>query len=274
MNSIREIQIMDREKRFLLYLNRSIYQQPRTKAYRMTHIELAQRYILLLNHKLGHPVSDRLLNFVALSHDLLKEAGLNPKGETPIWHGHPIPQDPKAYVRLNLDALEPYGLDRYFNTDIQYHALASGLFLILELEITQPEVIYPVCFHACPIIPIYETLTPEIQTMVDLMMLADKLSSNWLKINALEKKVKLDLDLLCFGPTRKEFNYTEALYAARFLGQGSSTGKEGLESLDYYWKRAQARNPLLGKITKRGMGKIWPKRQNPLWSLDGTNLKI
>lgn len=76
-------------------------------------------------------------------------------------------------------------------------------------------------FHSCPIMSIYSTLNYRTRTMVDIISLSDKLSSNYLRINYKEKnEVSIDLDLAVFGADGKEFNYTLGLLIARLISQG------------------------------------------------------
>ena len=257
--------ILEKETMMLLQMNQFIYRNPSSLEYHMEHIKLAKEYAFEMNRRLGSPVSYRKLSFAALFHDLLKEKGLHPDEPNPMWLNHEIPQDLNRYVRMNLDVLAEYGIDDYFNTDVQYHALSAGLFLIKELNITDQEIIYPIMFHSCPIMPVYQTLDATTKTMVDIMMLSDKLSSNYLRINMREVPVRVDLDLLVFGKDRKEFNYTTGLYIARMIGHGHSNEKNGKDSLAYYYDRAKEQNPFLSKKIMKGDTKLWPKRKNPLW---------
>lgn len=252
--------------KMIMDLNNFITKDSEAHEYHMKHIELVKSYALLINKKLGCPVSNKKLSYIALSHDLFKERSLNPsKDGTITWKGHNIPQDTTAYVRLNLDVLEPYQLDEYFNTDVQYHALSAGLFLIKEFKLSDPEILYPVMFHSCPIIPIYETLSPKIQIMVDIITLSDKLSSNYLKINLIKKEVRIDLDLAVFGKDGNEFNYTLGLLLARLIAQGKSEEEQSKISTNYYYQRLAETNPLIKKdinIKKIGDNKLWPERKS------------
>ena len=266
MYSDREV-CMDTEKdlwNILYSLNQFIYRDPATAAYHQNHIDLTERYAQLLNQKLGNPVDAESLRIIAEGHDLLKEKGLT--YENPIsWYGHHIPNDLTKYVRMNLDVLDRFDLGDYFNTDVGYHAMAAVIFLVKELHVERPEILYPIAFHSCPILPLYKTLPTDIQTRIDITVLADKLSSNWLRIHQLEFRVKVDLDLLVFGKDRCEFNYTTGLFVARMIGHGSSHEKYGRESMLYYYERAKEQNPFLSKNFSKGDNKIWPKRdENPL----------
>jgi len=257
---------LDPESEMLLELNRVIQSINVEKfGYHMQHIQMARKYLFLLNKKLEVHVSKHKLSYIALSHDLFKERGLDPKRELE-WCGHKIPQDNNRYVRENLDILAEYGLDDYFNTDVQYHALAAGIFLRKEFGITDPEILYPVFFHSCPIISIYETLSRRVQTLVDMMLLADKLSSNWLRINVNEVEVRIDLDKVVFGPTGKEFNYTLGVFLARLIGQGKSEEEQSNTATAFYYKRLCEVNPLICKsysVKKLGGNQKWEKRSSP-----------
>lgn len=249
----------------LLDLNRTIHSSSKNRfEYHMKHIQLVQKYALLLNQRLHANLNNRKLSYISLAHDLFKEHGLDPERNL-IWRGHIIPQDNIRYVRTNLDLLEEYDLDEYFNTDIQYHALAAGIFLIKEFGINDPEILYPIFFHSCPIISVYKSLNPKTQLMVDIITLADKLSSNWLRINFKKVPVRIDLDLTIFGSSGKEFNYTLGLFLARLISQGKSTEKQSIISTDYYFQRLHNINPIISKeytIKMLGGNKLWQPRKS------------
>ena len=248
----------------LTELNEFIHQESKLFEYHMRHINLLKEYAFLINEKLGNPIDNLKLEIIALAHDILKERGLDPEKGTIEWNGHQIPQDTNRYVRTNLDILEEYGLDDYFNTDVQLHALSSGIFLHKEFGIRDKEVLYPVMFHSCPIIPIYETLTSREKLMVDVVMLSDKQSSNYLKINMRESEVRIDLDQLVFGASGKEFNYTMGLFAARLIGQGKSEEVQSSITTEHYFKRIKDSNPLISEVSLKDLGgaKVWPKRKS------------
>ena len=190
------------------------------------------------------------LKLCAVTHDLLKINWADHLAEHPhdketetIILDHVVPIDLNRYVRLNLDTLEFYGLDNLFNTDIQLHSLASGIFLIKEFGIVDSEILYPVFFHSCPILEIYRELDSKLQLMVDIMVLADKLSSARTK-----EKVNFDLETVVFGESKHEFNFTLGVFLARLISQGNSTESHSLEMTRYYWERLVASNPLLHKF--------------------------
>src|SRR5574344_648814 len=235
-----------KECKTLLELNKFIHEGNELFEYHMAHINLVGKYARLINKKLGNELDNDKLMLISLSHDLFKERSLNMNKIFVPWNGHLLPQDTNRYVRLNLQVLEEYGLDDYFNTDIQLHALSAGIFMRSELNIMDREILYPIMFHSCPIIDIYETLSITEKTMVDVIMLADKLSSNYLKINMRENiSVRIDLDRAVFGENGKEFNYTLGLYLAKLIGRGSSKEKESVKSSEYYLNRLCELNPII-----------------------------
>lgn len=243
----------------IIRLNKDIQKDSPRLSYHMNHIRLARRYALLINKRLGMPCDESVLATAALAHDLFKEHGLQPGKESEY------PQDLNAYVRNNLDTLHLFGLDDYFNTSVQYHPLAAGIYLHDEMCIEDDAILYPIMFHSCPIIECYEQLSTEIRTAVDIIMLADKLSSNWLKINSFPKEVYCDLDMIVFGESGHEFNYTLGLFIARLISQGKFKEEQGRIATEYYFKRLQAGNPLITKlptIRRLGEKKIWPPRES------------
>lgn len=259
----------DLESKMLLELNKFIHSENKMFGYHMKHIQLVRKYAFLLNKKLDAHVPSRKLSYIALSHDLFKERSLDQSKDDKIsWRGHNIPQDTNRYVRTHLDVLEEYGLDEFFNSDIQYHALASGIFLRTEFGITDKEILYPVFFHSCPIISVYEKLSPRLRKIIDITMLSDKLSSNYLRINYKKCEVRIDLDQAVFGSSGKEFNYTLGLFLARLIGQGKSDEKQSNISTEYFYKRLCDSNPIISKnynIKKLGGNDIWPERRSQVW---------
>lgn len=262
---------VDLEYKMLIDLNEFITKDSKFHEYHMKHIRLVRRYALLINEKLGNLVPNRKLSYIALAHDLFKERSLDQsKDGTIIWNGYNVPQDTTRYVRTNLDILEEYGLDEYFNTDIQYHPLSAGIFLAKELGIRDKEILYPIMFHSCPIIPIYETLPKRIQIMTDIIMLSDKLSSNYLRINFKKTEVRIDLDQAVFGSNGMEFSYTLGLFLARLISQGKSTEKQSELSTKYYYNRLCDTNPLISEginIKSLGGNKLWPERKSQAWKI-------
>lgn len=243
----------------LIKLNEDIQKDSPRFEYQMKHVKLVRRYALILNKRLGYNLNSAKISYAALSHDILKEHGLDVNKESHY------PQDLNRYVRENLDILKYYDLDDYFNTSLQYHALAAGIYLIKELHIEDPEILYPVMFHSCPIIDVYNNLPMRIRTSVDIIMLADKLSSNYLRINLVSKPVRIDLDQAVFGSSGREFNYTLGLFLARLISQGKSEEIESVKATEYYYKRLSEANPLISKIPnikKLGENKIWEKRKS------------
>lgn len=250
------------EDQMLLELNEFIHPN---YEYHKQHIQLVRDYALLLNKRTHSSLNVRKLSYAALAHDLFKEKDLDPSKPDREWKGHVIPQDINRYVRMNLNVIEEFGLDDFFNTDIQYHPLAAGIFLIKEFGIRDLEILYPVFFHSCPIIEIYETLPHRVRQSVNILMLADKLSSNWLRINFRETEVRTDLDLVVFGAGGYEFNYTLGLLFARLISQGKSTEKQSTIATKYFYDLAAKVNPMLTtnySIKKLGGSTIWPKRKS------------
>lgn len=255
----------DFEAKMLVDLTKCIHMRSKRYEYHIKHIELVRRYLNILNRKLDLHINPSKLTFIAYAHDLLKERGLDPN-TTKSWKSHEIPQDLNRYIRTHLKTLEEFGLEDYFNTDIQQHALAAGIFLYEELGIKDKEILYPVMFHSCPIIDVYKTLSPKIQNIIDITILADKLSSNYLRINYKHSEVRVDLDQVVFGSNGREFNYSLGLFLARVISQGNSNEKNSQLATDYYYNKLSETNPLLGSkidsIKKIGGNKIWQPRKS------------
>jgi len=259
------------ENKRLLDLNSFIHRGTELFEYHMNHIYLTRNYATLLSHKLNANIDIKKLEYISLAHDLFKERSLGKKKTFVNWDGFQVPLDINRYVRLNLDVLEKYGMDMYFNTDVQLHSLTAGIFLVKEFGITDPSVIYPIMFHSCPIIPVYETLDTRIQEIVDIIMLADKLSSNYLKINYRDMRARVDLDKIVFGVSGNEFNYTLGLYISRLLAQGASKEEQSVLSTQYYHKRLSEVNPLISRnysVRRLGGYVAWPLRKSSqVWKM-------
>lgn len=243
----------------MISLNRFIHKDYDKIDYHMKHIELVLEYMTEINSRLGGPDNKDQIETIALCHDLLKEHGLDPSKKVD-YNGIDIPQDTNRYVRTNLDILAEFGLEDYFSSDIQYHSLSAGIFLKKEFGIDDPYILYPIMFHSCPIIEVYNTLPKRIQELVDITMLSDKLSSNWLRINMLNKEVNCDLDLAVFGESGKEFNYTLGLYLARLITKKKQHGNQSKITNTYYYNRLERVNPIYRNEIKMGGKKLWPKR--------------
>jgi HD superfamily phosphohydrolase YqeK len=262
------------ELKKILDINEYIHSKSSLYDFHMNHLYLTGKYSLLLNDLLNTKIDPRKLEYIAYSHDLFKErkndSFFKNNGEIINWNGYNIATDLNAYVRLNLNLLGTYQLDDYFNTDIQLHPLSAGIFLHNELKIDDPEILYPVMFHSCPIIPVYEELDPNVQTIVNIIILADKLSSNYLKINMREVPVQFDLDLLVFGKDHNQFNYELGLYGARLLAQGRSKEHYSTLATKFYYNRLKKSNPFILKfeINKQiGGQRLCPKRNSQLWKI-------
>lgn len=268
---------LSKENRMVLDLNNIIHGNTNMYNYHINHINIARRYAILINNKMGNLVDNRKLEYAALFHDTFKERSLDETSGSVSWKNYNIPQDTNRYVRLNLDVLEEYGLDEFFNTDVQLHALTAGIFLRKEFKIKDREILYPVMFHSCPIISVYETLSEKEKLMVDIMMLSDKLSSNYLRINMRESEVRVDLDQIVFGSNGKEFNYTLGLYIARLISQGKSKEEQSSIATEYYFKRLSESNPLIQEkysLKDLGGAKVWPKRKNRMWMMQSNSSEM
>ena len=248
----------------ILELNRKIRKGCKDQEYHMQHIGLAKDYAMFIRKKLGESTDRHKLGFAALSHDLLKE---NYDKKDLFIDGMHIPGDLEKYVSSNIELLSTYHITpAMIKTDLQAHALGAAIFLIREYHINDPEIIYPVLFHSLPIIEIYRELPEKIQQMIDIMVLADKLSSNWLRINMNEEKVRCDLDQIVFGKDGKEFNFSLGLYLARVIGAGKNPDYTSDASTLYYFHRLRATNPLIQEklSMKKSLGEKqkWPKRNS------------
>ena len=254
----------------ILELDDFIYSNQLYKEYHTEHIKLAEKYAFEINRRLGNPCDNMKISMMTLAHDLLKESGL--KHEIRIYkyrdRNIEIPTNLNSYVRTNLNVLEKYGLDEYFNTDASLHGLAAGIFLSSEFDMYDKEILYPIMFHSCPILKVYRALPAKTRLMIDIMVLSDKLSSNWIKKDNLEEVV-IDLDAAVFGLTGKEFHFDNGVYLAKIIGNGTDPGEQAKKMTEYYFYKACLSDPLLAlretpiiTIKELGGKKIWPQRES------------
>jgi len=244
----------------LLKLNKKIRKGSKDQEYHMKHIDMVRLYATHINRLLGEPVSRHKLGVIAFAHDILKEN----YGEKDLEIGrHIIPGNLDAYVKANASLLESYLPGEFMSCDLQAHAMGAAIFLQKEFNTQDPEIIFPVLFHSLPIIEVYRKLTEKVQTMIDIIMLSDKLSSNWLRINMHEEKVRCDLDQIVFGKDGHEFNYTLGLVIARLIAAGKNPDYISDASTLYYYHRLRETNPLIRmKLNRKVLGEKmkWPKR--------------
>lgn len=217
------------------------------------HIKLVKDYATYINKLLGNPVNRHKLGFAALAHDTLKE---NYKEKTQVIDDIFIPGSAEEYVRDNIDTIIKYVPEEYLWSDLQFHATGATVFLEKEMGITDPEILYPVLFHSLPVIEVYKNLDPKIQTMIDIMVLSDKLSSNWVRINMMDEEVRCDLDHIVFGPNGNEFNYALGIYVARLIGAGKEPDYVSDACTLHYFHRLHVQNPLINmKMRRKVLGK-------------------
>ena len=260
-----DINVKTVESKELIDTDRFIHSMSDQYEYHTQHISMARDYALEINNRLGNPIDSYKMEYAALAHDLMKEKSSNKSEEYLSNSKYNIPADIHRYVRLNLNVLEKFGLDEYFNTDVQLHPLAAGIFLNKEFGVKDREILYAVMFHSCPIMPVYNDLTEHEKTIVNIMMLSDKLSSNSLRINMQDVAVRVDLDKIVFGEDGREFNYKTGLFISRLIGQGGSKEKQSKATTKYFLNELQKTNPLIPhKCSLKQLGGIkhWPKRKS------------
>ena len=227
--------------------------------YHMQHIKLSVAYATKLVHRLNISMDLHKLRYSLYAHDLLKDKAFDKNVNEVVIDDLKIPNNLNWYVRSNLDILEKYGLDEYFNTDIQLHPLAAGIFLVKELNMNDPDILYPIFFHSCPIISVYEKLDKHIQDIIDIAMLSDKLSSNHIKQDS--KKTICNLNTIVFGEHDNELNYSLGLFIARLISQGNSTEEQSSKTTEYYYNRLLKINPFINKISYKELEKAWVRNK-------------
>lgn len=232
--------------------------------YHMQHIKLVKEYALILNKRLNAKLNTQFLTKAALMHDILKEHGLDKNLEGKVYYnGRYIPQDLKKYISNNEILIEKLKLKDYIGK-VTDHALSGALWVYNELKIKSEDILYPMIFHSCPIMEIYHQLTPKSQTYIDVIMLADKLSSNYLRIQ-MGVEVKVNLEKIVFGESGNEFNYSLGLYTARLIGTSKAEKDHEIKALDFYLDRLKNINPFISKKSHLKLikeKKLWPKEKS------------
>lgn len=219
--------------------------------YRSAHMETsavyAERILAVLIDDAEDKKKNELLwkiKCAAIGHDILKDKYFNKDAEDKIINGYTIPQNLETYIQKNMDVLEKFKMDKYLNTAVQDHAVASGIFIHNNFGIDDEMIIYPIMFHSCPILPVYQILNDNLQKMIDVMVLSDKLSASIVKPQ-FDKKVKIDLKSMLYGISGCEFNFTQALLMARLIGHDNSKDAHSNMMVEYYHERALQTNPLI-----------------------------
>jgi len=222
--------------------------------YRIRHARLTVDYTERLMRSFHILVVDdrRKLSIAARFHDLLKADATLGSGSSQLVFAKMaelgFPTDLKEYIYTNSEYFPTLGVQG-FTENIAEHALALVLHMLVHYDILDREILYPILFHSCPILPTYSKLNQRRQTMIDIITLADKLSSNALRLlgDADGKKAPFNLHLAVFGVDDCEFNFTEGLFLARLLSQGKSQDPYSLVMTQYYFQRLKERSPLWAK---------------------------
>lgn len=228
----------------MIQLNYLIHNKNSRVNYHMNHIKLSARYASKLCDMTNNKRLKRKMQFIMITHDLLKDKCFDDKVNEIKINNYIIPTNLNWYVRTNLDVLIPYKLDDLFNTSIGLHPLAVGIFMIKTFHINDESILYPLMFHSCPIISIYKTLSNDIKFMVDITMLSDKLSSSTICKNN-NKPIPYDLHKITFGENDNELNLSLALYITRLITQKKSNEKYSIEATKHYLDRLKRINPLI-----------------------------
>ena len=251
--------------KILKELNEKWYSDLRTHKYHMAHLELFKRYAFEINLRLGHPFQEEDLATIAYAHDLFKDD--NPKVKY-TNHGEDILVTKESIQKKYGNSIEYFGFKKKEKSVLSEHAKCAALFVMNceELSDYNKDILYPIIFHSLPILRVYQDLTQEIQLMVDITVVVDKCSSNYLKIQQYVPCYFRMEDIL-FGADGKEFNFSAALFAARLIGSEKYSDEVNKDINTFYLNRLNRINPFIMDkihIKEYGRKKIWERKPSIL----------
>ena len=102
--------------------------------------------------------------------------------------------------------------------------------------------------------------------MIDLTVVADKCSSNYLKIQQYVP-CNFRMEDILFGMDGKEFNFSAALFAARLIGSENYSDEFNKDINIFYLHRLNRINPfIMDKVHIKDYGrkKIWERKPSIL----------
>lgn len=243
------------------------------REYHKKHIHLVYEYAKVLNERLGNKLDNNKLQLSAYAHDILKESSLViSKDGTVFYEDINIPQDLRKYIKDNKEITDSFGLPENINNEAMFHGIAISILMKKEFGIDDMNILYPIIFHSCIIVDIYEKLSEETQLYIDAIRLADKLSSNYLKLNA-GKKVRCFIEDMVFGPNN-DFNFTIGVYIARLIG-GTSDNELDKKAIKFEYDRVRKIYPFIDIKKKKELGekKLWEKRNSKVLPIEVTSLE-
>ena len=251
--------------KILKELNDKWYKDLRSHKYHMAHLELFKRYAFEINSRMGNPFDQEDLSMIAYAHDLFKD---DHKDVQYTNNGEDIFMTKEVICHKYEKSLEYFGFKKKEKTVLSAHAKCAALFVMncQELEGYNKDILYPIIFHSLPILRLYRDLTAEIQRLIDITVLADKCSSNYLKIQQYVP-VHFRLEDILFGVDGSEFNFSAALFAARLIGSEGYNDEFNKDMNTFYLNRLNKINPFIvdkTTIKEYGRKKIWERKQSIL----------
>lgn len=222
-------------------LNKKIHKNSAKYKYHMNHIIRAATYGAEINAKLDFPVERNKLNFALLMHDILKGS---------VSAEYMDDNDKKSdYIKDNYNILNKLNLYQYWKK-MSKHAVAGGIFVYNLLKESNnldgnEDIVRAIMFHSYPIVAVYKNLNKSNRIMIDIVVLADKLSSNWIKINdPSEESPKYYLEEELYGKDKKQIKFDYALVKAREIGMGDpeKAKKQNKKAYLFYkdrWERQE-----------------------------------
>ena len=231
----------------------------------MAHLELFKMYAFEINLRLGSPFSQEDLATIAYAHDIFKDDNHRVQYTN---NGEDIFVTKEDILSRYGSSIEYFGFKKGEKAALSEHAKCAALFIMNCEEIVDynKDILYPIIFHSLPILRVYRDLTREIQLMIDLTVVADKCSSNYLRIQQYVP-CNFRMDDILFGMDGKEFNFTTALFAARLIGSEGYNDDFNKDINTFYLHRLNRINPfVINKLNIKDYGrkKIWERKQSIL----------
>lgn len=215
--------------------------------YHIKHCWLMEKFMNIIASKdTSFNYNRELLPIIAWSHDLLKDR-----------------EDKfSKFYKENKNNLKRFHLTEEMYKSISPHGYRAAEFLSnYPFNITDGKILFSVLFHSVPIIDVIENiLTESTRKYVDLTLLCDKLSSNYLRIHEGEK-VLADIGKEVFGDNYDKLDIYRGLYIIRLFAKiiDKKNNEYDKQATEYYRKKWNEKYTIvLGEV------KEWEKRENPL----------
>jgi len=196
-------------------------------------------FMNVVSEKIDYKFDKKLFPIIAWSHDLLKDR------ENSF----------SKFYQENKNNIKRFHLTNEMRKALSEHAYRSAEFLSnYPFNITDGKILYSILFHSSPIIEIMNNvLSKDTKEYVNLTILCDKLSSNYLRIINNEETY-FNLVNTLFGENLDEFNYDDGLYLISTFNN-IYNNKYSKEVVEYYKSKSKL------SITRIEELKLWPRNE-------------